>query len=74
MTTSNEDLFRELGTIEERLKSLEKRQESVESNLGVVSTGFQQIEGGKKMALGLFAMIGACSGAIGAFITYMVGK
>ncbi len=74
MTTTNLDIFRELGAVEARLKALERRQGAVEEKLDVVATGYEQIQGGRKMAMAMLAVIGAVGGTIGAFVTYLVGR
>lgn len=74
MATTNEQIMRELGRQEGVQAQIDSRLKGIESKVDKIDKTLSELEGGRRMALWLLGVFGACSGAVGGFLSWVWSK
>lgn len=71
MSTSNDQLMKEVGRLEGAQAQIDRRLVSIEKTVHHIDKSLSELEGGRKMALWMLAAFGTISGSVGGFLTWM---
>ena len=74
MATSNDEIFRAIGRLEEGQANNDRRLGEIGGKVDKIDTTLSQLEGGRRMALWMLGAFGAVSGTIGGFAVFVWNK
>lgn len=71
MTTSNDQLSKDIGRLEGNQEQMDRRLANIELTVGRIDKAMSELEGGRRMALWLLAALGTLAGSVGGFLSWV---